>query len=66
MSDVRVDDKQVELSLWDTAGREGYAGPTPLTYSNAHVVLIAFSVENPTSLDNVKARVRESRVLRKL
>ncbi|KAI9830387.1 MAG: Rho GTPase [Phylliscum demangeonii] len=42
--------------LWDTAGQEDYERLRPLAYSKAHVLLIAFSVETPDSLENVKTK----------
>ncbi|MCJ1345593.1 Rho GTPase [Peltigera leucophlebia] len=50
----RVDGKSVQLALWDTAGQEDYERLRPLAYSKAHVILVAFSVDTPDSLDNVK------------
>jgi len=52
-----VDGKSVQLALWDTAGQEDYERLRPLAYSKAHVILIAFSVDTPDSLDNVKHKV---------
>ena len=54
VTDCRVDGKSVQLALWDTAGQEDYERLRPLAYSKAHVILIAFSVDSPDSLDNVK------------
>ncbi|EEY15264.1 GTP-binding protein RHO1 [Verticillium alfalfae VaMs.102] len=54
VTDCRVDGKSVQLALWDTAGQEDYERLRPLAYSKAHVILIAFSVDTPDSLDNVK------------
>jgi Rho family protein len=47
----------VQLALWDTAGQEEYERLRPLSYSKAHVILIAFSVDTPDSLDNVTQKV---------
>ena len=44
----------MQLALWDTAGQEDYERLRPLAYSKAHVILIAYSVDTPDSLDNVK------------
>eukprot|EP00005_Dracoamoeba_jomungandri_P009882 CAMPEP_0174276202 /NCGR_PEP_ID=MMETSP0439-20130205/60252_1 /TAXON_ID=0 /ORGANISM="Stereomyxa ramosa, Strain Chinc5" /LENGTH=198 /DNA_ID=CAMNT_0015368399 /DNA_START=124 /DNA_END=720 /DNA_ORIENTATION=- len=44
----------VELALYDTAGQEEYDRLRPLSYSNADVLLICFSVVNPISLENVE------------
>jgi len=54
VTDCRVDGKSVQLALWDTAGQEDYERLRPLAYSQAHVILIAFSVDTPDSLENIK------------
>ena len=61
VTDCRVDGKNVQLALWDTAGQEDYERLRPLAYSKAHVILIGFSIESPDSLDNVKHKVRALR-----
>lgn len=53
VADIQLDGKPVQLALWDTAGQEEYERLRPLSYSKAHVILIAFSVDTPDSLDNV-------------
>jgi len=44
------------LSLWDTAGQEDYDRLRPLSYPDADVVLICFSVDSPDSLQNVSEK----------
>ncbi|KAI1007323.1 GTP-binding protein [Podosphaera aphanis] len=56
VTDCRVDGKNVQLALWDTAGQEDYERLRPLAYSKAHVILIAFCVDTPDSLENVKIK----------
>ena len=51
---VQVDGKPISLGLWDTAGQEDYERLRPLAYSQAHVILIGFSMDTPDSLENVK------------
>jgi small GTP-binding protein len=46
----------VTVGLWDTAGQEDYDRLRPLSYPNTNVFLVAFSVINPTSLQNVKMK----------
>ncbi|KAJ3194953.1 GTP-binding protein Rho1 [Irineochytrium annulatum] len=53
IADVEVDNKHVELALWDTAGQEDYDRLRPLSYPDSHVILICFAVDSPDSLDNV-------------
>ncbi|WEW55083.1 Rho GTPase [Emydomyces testavorans] len=52
VTDCRVDGRSVQLALWDTAGQEDYERLRPLAYSKAHVLLIAFAVDTPDSLEN--------------
>jgi Rho family protein len=56
VTDIRIDNKPVQLALWDTAGQEEYERLRPLSYSKAHVILIAFSIDQPDSLENVAAK----------
>ncbi|RHZ58163.1 hypothetical protein Glove_375g93 [Diversispora epigaea] len=56
VADLKIDGKPVQLALWDTAGQEEYERLRPLSYSKAHVILIAFSVDLPDSLENVSAK----------
>lgn len=62
VTDCRVDGKSVQLALWDTAGQEDYERLRPLAYSKSHVILIAFSVDSPDSLENVQHKwIEEAR-----
>ncbi|CAG8439899.1 7070_t:CDS:2 [Acaulospora morrowiae] len=53
VTEIKIDGKPVQLALWDTAGQEEYERLRPLSYSKAHVILIAFSVSSPDSFENV-------------
>ncbi|EJS42866.1 rho4p [Saccharomyces arboricola H-6] len=44
----------IELALWDTAGQEEYSRLRPLSYTNADVLMICYSVGSKTSLRNVQ------------
>jgi len=54
--DLYVDDQLVELSLWDTAGQEEFDRLRSLSYAETHIIMICFSVDNPTSLENVESK----------
>ncbi|KAK1926606.1 putative Rho small monomeric GTPase [Papiliotrema laurentii] len=56
VTEIELDSKPIQLALWDTAGQEEYERLRPLSYSKAHVILIAFSVDTPDSLDNVSQK----------
>mmetsp|Transcript_6253 Transcript_6253/g.20408 ORF Transcript_6253/g.20408 Transcript_6253/m.20408 type:complete len:193 (-) Transcript_6253:98-676(-) len=49
-------DQTIELGLWDTAGQEEYDRLRPLSYANANVFLVCFSVVNPVSYENISAK----------
>eukprot|EP01094_Clydonella_sp_ATCC50884_P004857 TRINITY_DN13853_c0_g1_i1.p2 TRINITY_DN13853_c0_g1~~TRINITY_DN13853_c0_g1_i1.p2 ORF type:complete len:289 (-),score=118.64 TRINITY_DN13853_c0_g1_i1:57-806(-) len=50
----QVDDKLVNIILWDTAGQEDYKQLRTTTYKNTDIFLVCFSVVHPSSFDNVK------------
>merc|ERR1712130_293766 len=53
VADIEVDQRQVELALWDTAGQEDYDRLRPLSYPDTDVILMCFSVDSPDSLENI-------------
>lgn len=46
----------VTVNFWDTAGQEGYDRLRPLSYGDAHVAILIFSVTSKTTLNNVLAK----------
>ena len=54
--DVRIEGETIELGLWDTAGQEGYDRLRPMAYPHCDCFVICYSVDNPDSLYNVKAK----------
>jgi len=59
VAEIRLDGKQVQLALWDTAGQEEYERLRPLSYAKSHVILIAFAIDTPDSLENVTVKWNE-------
>jgi small GTP-binding protein len=53
-ANVTVEDQQINLQLWDTAGHEDYKKLRPLSYPQTDVFVICFSFVSPTSLENVQ------------
>ncbi|XP_022061787.1 rho-related GTP-binding protein RhoH [Acanthochromis polyacanthus] len=61
--EVYMDGVQISLGLWDTAGNDNFRQIRPRSYQQADVVLICYSVANPSSLASIQhkwiAEVRE-------
>jgi small GTP-binding protein len=53
---VISDDKPINLSLWDTAGQEDYDAIRPLSYNDADIFLLAYSIIQPTSFININSK----------
>jgi len=51
--DVHVDGLAISLGLWDTGGDDTFRQIRPMSYQQADVVLLCFSVANPGSLSAV-------------
>ncbi|KAI9656927.1 MAG: Rho GTPase [Alyxoria varia] len=69
--DIFVDNKHIELSLWDTAGQEEFDRLRSLSYDDTHTIMLCFSVgppffqlplidqtnvDSPQSLENVESK----------
>jgi len=55
-ANVKIGDKTVALSLWDTAGQEDYDKLRPLSYPSTNVFILCFSVISETSFKNIKTK----------
>ena len=61
--EVNVDDKIVELGMWDHAGSENYDRLRPLTYPDSHIILIHFSIDEPSAVNVILETVSNAFVL---
>merc|ERR1712062_40567 len=53
VADIEVDNKQVELALWDTEGNEDFDRLRPLSYPDTDVILMCFSIDSLASFENI-------------
>ena len=49
----KIDDKTIEMCLWDTAGQEKYASLVPLYVRNSKVICVVASINDPQSISNI-------------
>ena len=49
-------DKIIELALWDTAGEGDYGRLRPLSYTNANVFIVCYSICSEIRLNNIKSK----------
>ncbi|CAG8614901.1 14121_t:CDS:2 [Funneliformis mosseae] len=54
--DIWIDNQQIELSLWDTAGQEEFDRLRSLSYADTHVVMLCFAVDHRDSLENIESK----------
>jgi small GTP-binding protein len=50
---VQLEDTEVEISVWDTAGQEQFQALTPLYARSASVAIIVTDISKPTSFDRL-------------
>lgn len=55
-TELNVDGQTVSLNVWHTPGSEDYDRSRPLCYAQVNVIIICFSIDSPTSYENVKRK----------
>ena len=55
-TNVMVDGKIINFTLWDSAGQEDYDRLRPLAYPQTDCFIIFYSIISPESFENVKSR----------
>ena len=58
---IKVQDKVLKLQVWDTAGQECFRSITKIFYRGAHVVILAYSVLQGASFENLTGWLKEVR-----
>lgn len=56
---IKVDGRELNFELWDTAGQEAFRSLTPLYLRNFRVAIIVFDVTSRQSLEEAKYWIKE-------
>lgn len=54
--EVELDGKPIELSLWDTAGKDDLDRLHCLLYPESDIIFFCFSIDSPSSLQHITTR----------
>ena len=62
---IKVNNKQFDLNVWDTAGEEKYHAMAPIFYRGAHGAIIIFDVTNRETFEKARKWFQELKNLEK-
>jgi len=57
--EVTIENHQLELRIWDTAGQEVYRGLAPMYYRSASIAIIVYDVTSNSSFESVGYWIKE-------
>ena len=56
---IRINDKNIKLQIWDTCGQEAYRSLITSFYRNSSLAIIAYAINNINSFNNIEAWLNE-------
>ena len=56
---IRINDKNIKLQIWDTCGQEAYRSLITSFYRNASLAILVYSIDNQNSYNNIEAWLNE-------
>ena len=56
---IMIKDKNIKLQIWDTCGQEAYRSLITSFYRNSSLAIIAYSIDNQNSFNNIEAWLNE-------
>ena len=57
--EVEIDNKKIKLQLWDPAGQEKYKGITEGCYSNSHLIVLVYAVNDKNTFEDIQNLVKD-------
>ena len=56
---IRINDKNIKLQIWDTCGQEAYRSLITSFYRNCSLAILAYSIDNENSFKNIENWLNE-------
>ena len=56
---IKIDDKNIKLQIWDTCGQEAYRSLITSFYRNASLAILVYSIDNQNTFENIEAWLNE-------
>ena len=56
---IRINDKNIKLQIWDTCGQEAYRSLITSFYRNSSLAILVYSIDNVNSFNNIEAWLNE-------
>ena len=56
---IRINDKNIKLQIWDTCGQEAYRSLITSFYRNSSLAIVAYAINNQNSFNHIEAWLNE-------
>ena len=56
---IRIEDKNIKLQIWDTCGQEAYRSLITSFYRNSSLAVLVYSIDNRITYDNIDSWLNE-------
>ena len=56
---IRINDKNIKLQIWDTCGQEAYRSLITSFYRNSSLAIVAYAMNNQNSFNHIEAWLNE-------
>ena len=56
---IRVNDRNIKLQIWDTCGQEAYRSLITSFYRNSSLAILVYSIDNQNSYSNIESWLNE-------
>ncbi|KAJ5071632.1 ras-related protein rab-37 [Anaeramoeba ignava] len=60
---IEIDEKEIKIQIWDTAGQEMYRSLTPMYIRNAQAAIVVYDITNKESFEKLDSWINEMLLL---